>query len=204
MSIGRHPRCRLNAHPLAAPARIIVLGRPFWGAGATGVQGTPRGMLGGMIEALGGTGRAPGRLQGNAMDDAVPIAAPSLTVRLLGRLEVEIAGVPVRLSGRHAQALAALLILQPRPRLRDAIAADLWPECAGPSASSLRQAVWLVRTGLAGAGVHPEAVLAVEQDTLGIHRSARIELDVWRFEALLDDGPEATRAALAIYRSEEH
>jgi len=136
------------------------------------------------------------------MDDAVPIAAPSLTVRLLGRLEVEIAGVPVKLSGRHAQALAALLILQPRPRLRDAIAADLWPECAGPSASSLRQALWLVRTGLAGAGVDPEAVLAVEQDTLGIHRSARIELDVWRFEALLDDGPEATRAALAIYRGD--
>jgi len=95
-----------------------------------------------------------------------------------------------------------LLILQPRPRLRDAIAADLWPECAGPSASSLRQALWLVRTGLAGAGVDPEAVLAVEQDTLGIHRSARIELDVWRFEALLDDGPEATRAALAIYRGD--
>src|SRR5882724_6448243 len=101
MSIGRHPRCRFHAHSLAAPTRIIVTGRPFWGAGATGVQGTPRGMLGGMIEARGGTsihdgagvqplggrGRAPGRLQGNATDDAVPIAAPSLTVRLLGRLE---------------------------------------------------------------------------------------------------------------------
>jgi DNA-binding SARP family transcriptional activator len=130
-------------------------------------------------------------------------AAPQLlTVRLLGRLEVEIAGSPVRLSGRHAQALAALLILQPRPRLRDAIAADLWPDFSGPSASSLRQALWLMRTGLANAGVDPEAILAVEQDTLGINRSARIDLDVWRFEELLDDGADATRAALALYRGD--
>jgi DNA-binding SARP family transcriptional activator len=136
------------------------------------------------------------------MDQTGRIAAPLFTVRLLGRLEVEIAGAPVRLSGRHAQALAALLILQPRPRLRDAIAADLWPECSGPSASSLRQALWLVRTGLANAGVDPEIILAVEQDTLGINRSARIELDVWRFEALLNEGPEATRAALALYRGD--
>jgi DNA-binding SARP family transcriptional activator len=136
------------------------------------------------------------------MNHVDQIAAPVLTVRLLGRLEVEIAGATVRLSGRHAQALAALLVLQPRPRLRDAIAADLWPEFAGPSASSLRQALWLVRTGLANAGVDPEAILAVEQDTLGIHRSARIELDVWRFETLLSEGPEASRAALAIYRGD--
>jgi DNA-binding SARP family transcriptional activator len=136
------------------------------------------------------------------MDYDCRSAAPLLTVRLLGRLEVEIAGAPVRLSGRHAQALAALLILQPRPRLRDAIAADLWPECSGPSASSLRQALWLVRTGLANAGVDPETILAVEQDTLGIHRSAEIDLDVWRFEDLLDKGPEATRAALALYRGD--
>jgi DNA-binding SARP family transcriptional activator len=136
------------------------------------------------------------------MDDAGRTDIPLLTVRLLGRLEVEIAGVPVRLSGRHAQALAALLVLQPRPRLRDAIAADLWPDFAGPSASSLRQALWLVRTGLGNAGVEPEAILAVEQDTLGIHQTARIDLDVWRFEALLDDGPEATRAALALYRGD--
>jgi DNA-binding SARP family transcriptional activator len=139
---------------------------------------------------------------GNAMDQTIRTAEPLLTVRLLGRLEVEIAGAPIRLSGRHAQALAALLVLQPRPRLRDAIAADLWPECAGPSASSLRQALWLVRTGLGAAGVDPEAILAVEQDTLGINRAARIELDVWRFEELLNEGAEATRAALALYRGD--
>jgi DNA-binding SARP family transcriptional activator len=136
------------------------------------------------------------------MDQTARITAPLLTVRLLGRLEVEIAGAPVRLSGRHAQALAALLVLQPRPRLRDAIAADLWPECAGPSASSLRQALWLMRTGLANTGVDPETILSVEQDTLGINRSARIELDVWRFEELLNDGPDAARAGLALYRGD--
>jgi DNA-binding SARP family transcriptional activator len=136
------------------------------------------------------------------MAHATHTAAPLLKVRLFGRLEVEIAGAPVRLSGRHAQALAALLVLQPRPRLRDAIAADLWPDFVGPSASSLRQALWLVRTGLTNAGVEPEAVLAVEQDTLGIHRAAQVELDVWRFEALLADGPEETRAALDLYRGD--
>jgi DNA-binding SARP family transcriptional activator len=136
------------------------------------------------------------------MDHAGRTATPLMKIRLLGRLEVEIAGAPVRLSGRHAQALAALLVLQPRPRLRDAIAADLWPDFVGPSASSLRQALWLVRTGLTNAGVDPETILAVEQDTLGIHRSARIELDVWRFEELLNEGPEAARAALALYRGD--
>jgi len=136
------------------------------------------------------------------MDHIGRTVEPLLKVRLLGRLEVEIAGAPVRLSGRHAQALAALLVLQPRPRLRDAIAADLWPDFVGPSASSLRQALWLVRTGLTNAGIDPEAILAVEQDTLGIHRSARIDLDVWRFEELLNEGPEASRAALALYRGD--
>ena len=54
---------------------------------------------------------------------------------------------PIRIGGRHAQALIALLALRPRPRLRDTLAAELWPEagvprprrrCARPSGSSGR------------------------------------------------------------------
>jgi DNA-binding SARP family transcriptional activator len=129
-------------------------------------------------------------------------ATPALTIRLFGRLEVLAAGRPIRCSGRHAQALVALLALRPRPRLRDAIAADLWPESDSPSASSLRQALWLVRTGLAAAGIEPDAVLEVEQDTLGLRRSARIELDVGRFEALVGESPEQAEAAVALYRGD--
>src|SRR4029078_9990895 len=97
-----------------------------------------------------------------------PTTPPTLALRLLGRLEIVACGQPVRLAGRHAQALAALLALRPRPPLRDAIAADLSPDFDGPSASSLRQALWLVRTGISAAGVEPDAVLEVGQDTLGL------------------------------------
>jgi DNA-binding SARP family transcriptional activator len=127
---------------------------------------------------------------------------PTLTVHLLGRFEVEACGTRIRLSGRHAQALFALLSLRPRPRLRDAIAADLWPDFDGPSASSLRQALWLVRTGLAGAGIDPEHLLEVGQDTLGLRREVRLELDVTVFETLVADGPQSADRALALYRGD--
>jgi DNA-binding SARP family transcriptional activator len=128
--------------------------------------------------------------------------AATLKVRLLGRFEVEACGARVRLSGRHAQALFALLALRPRPRLRDAIAADLWPDFDGPSASSLRQALWLVRTGLSAAGVDPERLLEVGQDTLGLRRETRLELDVSTFETLVADGPQSAARALGLYRGD--
>ncbi|HEX5013406.1 MAG TPA: BTAD domain-containing putative transcriptional regulator [Candidatus Limnocylindrales bacterium] len=127
---------------------------------------------------------------------------PRLTVRLLGRFEIVACGRPVRLSGRHAQALAALLALRPRPRLRDAIAAELWPDFDGPSASSLRQALWLVRTGLAASGVEPDRVLEVGQDTLGLHPKLKLDTDVAEFEALVADGPQSAGSALALYRGD--
>ena len=127
---------------------------------------------------------------------------PTLKVHLLGRFEVEACGVRVRLAGRHAQALFALLALRPRPRLRDAIAADLWPDFDGPSASSLRQALWLVRTGLGAAGVEPDRLLEVGQDALGLRRDVRLELDVTTFEELVADGPQGADRALALYRGD--
>jgi DNA-binding SARP family transcriptional activator len=127
---------------------------------------------------------------------------PTLTVHLLGRLEIVAGGQAVRLAGRHAQALAALLALRPRPRLRDAIAADLWPDYEGPSASSLRQALWLVRTGLSGSGVDPDSVLEVGQDTLGLRTDLELETDVASFESLVDDGPVGAASALGLYRGD--
>ncbi|HEX5823645.1 MAG TPA: BTAD domain-containing putative transcriptional regulator [Candidatus Limnocylindrales bacterium] len=127
-----------------------------------------------------------------------------MSIRLFGRLEVRAGGVDVRISGRHAQALTALLALRPRPRLRDAIAAELWPDVDGPSAASLRQALWLVRSSLTTAGLEPEAWLEADQDTLGLRSAASLDLDVDRFEGLADqaDDPVAEEAALSIYRGD--
>ncbi|HET9346025.1 MAG TPA: BTAD domain-containing putative transcriptional regulator [Candidatus Limnocylindrales bacterium] len=131
-----------------------------------------------------------------------PATLPALSVHLLGRLEIVAGGQPVRLAGRHAQALAALLALRPRPRLRDAIAADLWPDFDGPSASSLRQALWLVRTGLAASGVEPDSVLEVGQDTLGLRPELELETDVATFEQLVAAGPQAAVRGLDLYRGD--
>ena len=136
------------------------------------------------------------------MDAAASTSTTTLSVRLLGRLELNVCGTTVRLAGRHAQALAALLALRPRPRLRDAIAADLWPDFDGPSASSLRQALWLVRTGLATAGVDPDRILEAGQDTLGLRPETQIDLDVTTFEDLVTEGPQAASRALTLYRGD--
>lgn len=124
----------------------------------------------------------------------------AMTIRLLGRLEVAVDRAPVRISGRHAQALMALLALRPRPRLRDALAADLWPDAGSPSAASLRQALWLIRSSLAAAGIDPERCLETDQDTLGLRRDIRLELDTEQFERLAASGdPADEERALSLY-----
>jgi DNA-binding SARP family transcriptional activator len=124
----------------------------------------------------------------------------TLAIRLLGRLDVLADDVPVRIGGRHAQALMALLVLRPRARLRDTLAAELWPEAGVPSAASLRQALWLIRSSLTAAGIDSEAWLESDQDTIGLHRDAVVELDVDRFERLAaSEAPEDHERALRMY-----
>ena len=127
-------------------------------------------------------------------------ARNTLAIRLLGRLDVLAGDVPIRIGGRHAQALMALLALRPRPRLRDTLAAELWPEAGVPSAASLRQALWLVRSSLTAAGVDADDWLEADQDTIGLHRDAAIELDVDRFERLATSAdPGDHERALRVY-----
>ena len=123
-------------------------------------------------------------------------ARNTLSIRVLGRLDVRANDIPIRIGGRHAQALMALLALRPRPRLRDTLAAELWPEAGVPSAASLRQALWLIRSSLTAAGVDADAWLESDQDTIGLHRNAAIELDVDEFERLAtsDDADDQERA----------
>jgi DNA-binding SARP family transcriptional activator len=124
----------------------------------------------------------------------------TLAIRLLGRLDVLADDVPVRIGGRHAQALMALLVLRPRARLRDTLAAELWPEAGVPSAASLRQALWLIRSSLTAAGIDSDAWLESDQHTIGLHRDAVVELDVDRFERLAaSDAPEDHERALRMY-----
>ena len=123
-----------------------------------------------------------------------------LVVNLLGRIEATIDGRPIRLGGRHAQALFALLCLEPRGRSRDAIAADLWPDAGAASGGSLRQALWLVRSALGDAGVDPDALLDVDGETVGIRQSPLIDLDVRRFEAASRTGDG--EAAARLYRGD--
>jgi DNA-binding SARP family transcriptional activator len=136
------------------------------------------------------------------MGMARPRAAPGalLQVDLLGRIEVRTAaGTRVSFAGRHAPALFALLILVRRPRTREAIAADLWPESDTASAGSLRQALWLVRHGLSDAGVPPDSILDVSTEAIGIRADANIALDIVAFEACLDATVCGAERAVGLY-----
>ncbi len=133
----------------------------------------------------------------------IPCPPVRLRVGLLGRLDARTSDErPIRLTGRHAQALFALLVLTRRPRSREAIAADLWPDADGASAGSLRQALWLVRQGLADAGFGAGAVLDIEADTVGIRIDASIDLDVDTFDACLATDGCGAEAAIGLYHGD--
>lgn len=123
-------------------------------------------------------------------------ANTTLEIRLLGRMEVRAGDATIRIAGRHAQALMALLVLRPRPRLRDTLAAELWPEAGAPSSASLRQALWLIRSTLTGVGLDADCWLEADQDTIGLHRDIELHVDVDTFETLAvrDDAVSRERA----------
>jgi DNA-binding SARP family transcriptional activator len=126
-----------------------------------------------------------------------------LQVALLGRLEARtLDGRSIRLPGRHAQALFALLVLRRRPRSREAIATDLWPDADAGSAGSLRQALWLVRQGLLESGIVPDRLLDIDTDTLGVRIDAEIDLDVTTFEACLADSGCGAATAVELYHGD--
>lgn len=133
------------------------------------------------------------------MPDRRP-APPSLRITLLGRVAVRTqTGVDVRMTGRHAHALLTLLALTQRPRTREAIAADLWPDTVIAATGPLRQALYQLRTALLAAGVDPEAILESDAETLGLRPEAVQSLDVAAFETCTDDPTCGAEAAIAIY-----
>ena len=127
-------------------------------------------------------------------------AMTGLDVRLLGRFAIRTAdGREVRLVGRHAQALFTLLAMTRRPRTREAIATDLWPESLIAATGPLRQALYQMRTALAAAGLDLEAVLEVDAETVGLRPEAIRSLDVAAFEACMDDPACAAERAVELY-----
>ena len=131
--------------------------------------------------------------------DVQPVEPITVSVRLLGRLSATVHGRDLRLSGRHAQALLALLSLRPRPRSREAIAADLWPDGDPRCAGSLRQALWLLRGALGSVGVDPDAVIDANPESIGFRPGIRVDLDASRFECLVRARPAQPEAALLLY-----
>jgi DNA-binding SARP family transcriptional activator len=132
--------------------------------------------------------------------DALTTTTIRLSVRLLGRLSIHIDDRPVRITGRQSQALFALLVLRPRSRTREAIATDLWPDAA--STGSLRQALWLVRSAVAGSGTDPDRVIESDADSIGLHGELLVEHDVIEFERLVRGRPTSAEEALRVYRGE--
>jgi DNA-binding SARP family transcriptional activator len=153
-------------------------------------------------------------VEGHALVGAQPVGATirahdvssepdrTLNVQLLGRVRASWCGTELRFGSRNALGLLALVVLRRRPRPRDAIAADLWPDGTASSGAALRQALWLVRSGLSDAGVDPDALLEVDDVTIGLRASVLVDLDTVRFEALMQSRPSRSGEAVALYRGE--
>ena len=129
-----------------------------------------------------------------------PIAPSGLEITLLGRFSVRTtAGQEVRIVGRHAQALFTLLVLTRRPRTREAIATDLWPESTITATGPLRQALYQLRGALAAAGLDLDAMIEADAETLGFRPEAVHSLDADRFEACTADPTCGAETAVALY-----
>jgi DNA-binding SARP family transcriptional activator len=127
-------------------------------------------------------------------------AVAGLDVTLLGRFSIRADdGREIRLVGRHAQALFTLLALTCRPRTREAIATDLWPESLGAATGPLRQALYQLRTALAAAGLDLETVLEADAETIALRPEALRSLDIARFERCTDDPTCAAETAVDVY-----
>jgi DNA-binding SARP family transcriptional activator len=123
-----------------------------------------------------------------------------LDITLLGRVSIRTAeGAEIRLVGRHAQALFTLLALTRRPRTREAIATDLWPESLIAATGPLRQALYQLRSAFIGAGLDVDAVLETDAETVGLRPEAIRSLDVARFEACTDDLSCPAEEAVGLY-----
>jgi len=141
----------------------------------------------------------PSMSQGWAPRRDPPTVTGTLAVQMFGRFRAFWCGREVVLESRAARAVLSLVTLRPRPWARDAITAEIWPDAGyGPSAR-LRQALWLVRKGLARSGADPAKVLDADDDTICLRPDILVQSDVARFDELLRSRPPSLEAALGLY-----
>jgi len=81
--------------------------------------------------------------------DVVP-----LSIRLLGPLEIAVAGRPIVVDTRKALAIVALVAGEGRPFARDELAAMFWPEADDEAArGALRRTLSALRTAVGASGL---------------------------------------------------
>lgn len=125
----------------------------------------------------------------------MPRANPSLSIRLLGPLEVAVAGRPIVVDTRKALAIVALVAAEGRPFARDELAAIFWPESDDEAArGALRRTLSALRTAVGGVGiVTGRAQVALDQ--------AASNVDLAEFERLAESSrPSDLEAAAALAR----
>ena len=136
------------------------------------------------------------RKGGKAIEPSIPI----FTVRLLGPLDVHVAGEPLPpVHARSVLWLLALLILRhPRPLERDWLAGVLWPESTQEQAlANLRQRLSQLRRAL---GKEGKRLLTPTSRTLGLDLEGA-DIDVFAFDAALARGDQAAlEQVIALYR----
>ena len=87
----------------------------------------------------------------------MPRAQPLLQIRLLGPLEVTVAGRPVVVDTRKALAIVALVAAEGRPFARDELAAMFWPDADDEAArGALRRTLSALRAAVADEGLRIE------------------------------------------------
>jgi len=84
----------------------------------------------------------------------MPRRAPSLSIRLLGPLEVAVHGRPIVVDTRKALAIVALVAAEGRPFARDELAAMFWPEADDEAArGALRRTLSALRAAVGDVGL---------------------------------------------------
>ena len=135
------------------------------------------------------------------VDDDRSVA--DLRIRLFGAIRLMWRGREVRLAGRNARALIAILAMERRPRFRESIAAHLWPDLGEAEASSaLRQSLWLLKGAMGEAGVDPAAILDSDKERIGLQAEGAIDLDVARFEDCMLGHPVRVEEAIDLDRGD--
>jgi DNA-binding SARP family transcriptional activator len=122
-----------------------------------------------------------------------------LEIRLLGKFEVQHAGMAVSIPSRPAQSLFAFLILNAGTSYRrEKLAGMLWPDSPEETARDyLRHALWRVRKALQGAS--SAAYLQGDDLTIGFDGSLNYWLDAKVVRVVDETGPldEAVQVALS-------